>query len=105
MRNKLPNIIAIDQDGMASYIQLITMMAMYNQKCHKKSLLRQFCELIKKIYPDEKYDKKIQQFEGDMLKEDNDFKQKVKKVIYYYAVESPIYHVLNKLLKASKDCT
>ena len=40
-----------------------------------------------------------------MLKEDNDFKQKVKKVIYYYAVESPIYQVLNKLLKASKDCT
>ena len=53
MRDKLPNIIAIEQDGMTSHIQLITMMAMYNQKCHKKSLLKQFCELMKTIYPEE----------------------------------------------------
>ena len=105
MRDNLPNIIAIEEDGMTSQIQLITMMAMYNQKCNKKSLLRQFCELIKKIYPEEKYEKKIQQFEKDMFKEESDFKKRVKMVIYYYTVESPIYKVLNKLLKASKDCT
>ena len=101
----LPNIIAIEEDGMTSQIQLITMMAMYNQKCHKKSLLRQFCELMKKIYSEEKDEKRIKEFEEDMLKEESDFKQRVKKVIYYYQVESPIYKVLNKLLKASKDCT
>ena len=84
------------------------MMAMYNQKCHKKSLLRQFCKLIKKIDIDKKYkehEKKIKYFEEDMLKEESDFKQRVKKVIYYYAIEFPAYKVLNKPLKASKDCT
>ena len=60
---------------------------------------------MKKIYPEEKYEKTIKEFEEEMLKEESDFKQRVKKVIYYYAVESPAYKVLNKLLKASKDCT
>ena len=59
---------------------------------------------MKKIYPEEKYEKTIKEFEEEMLKEESDFKQRVKKAIYYYAIESPIYRVLNKLLKASKDC-
>ena len=40
-----------------------------------------------------------------MLREESDLKQRVKKVIEYYTAESPIYKVLNKLLKASKDST
>ena len=53
MIEKLPNMIPISEDGMNSEIQLITMMAMYNQKCHKKSLLRQFCKLAVKVYSGE----------------------------------------------------
>ena len=91
VKNSLPNIIYLNEDGWKASIQLRTMFAMINQQnTNKESIMKQFYQLFRGVYGGSEIH----------YKEFSDIGSIIKK---YTENSSPENYLTNNLLRASKN--
>ena len=93
IRNKLPNVISLTEDGWNCNVILRTVIAMRRQTTPRKKLMQELYELYMEVYG-----QRNEEFEGLMNDENSD------QIIKLYTIsESPANWITNNLLKSSRN--